>query len=111
MEVTSKQIKKILDSTFWLETLSSTTTYRRIHDDHDGYREGVLSLGIDRQGDVWLTTDKHVYPPMRFRTWAGGGISLRTRNALLILAEAIRLDNEDHPQDLKSLEIREVESK
>lgn len=97
-EVTDKQIRKILDSDFWLPTLDTRTNYSRLHDDHDGTFEGVVSVMFGPDGDAYITTDRHVGPSLRFRMpLVGGGMSKRTRNALLILAEAIRLDNEDHP--------------
>lgn len=69
----------------------------RTHDDCDGRLEEAIGVGLSVDGDVWLQL-----PPMvtslRFRTYAGGGQSPRVRNALLILAEAIRRDNEARPQ-------------
>lgn len=91
-------LNKILKYPFWPDTLIPDFVYSRVHDDHDGEFSGILNVQIDRQGDVWISTDQHFFPPMRFRTYGGGGMSQRTRNALLILAEAIRMDNEDHPQ-------------
>jgi hypothetical protein len=44
---------------------------------------------------------------LRFRNAFGGGISLRTHNALRMLAEAVRLDNEEHPQEPRSRDNRE----
>lgn len=94
---TSKQIKKILDDSFWPETLQTEINYQRVHDDCDGVRKGSLNVYVDTMGDVWFTCDV-AHQSLRFRTWGGGGMSLRVRNALLILAEAIRLDNEGRPQ-------------
>lgn len=41
----------------------------------------------------------HPGATLRFRTFGGGGLSPRTRNALMILAEAIRRDKEERPQE------------
>lgn len=35
---------------------------------------------------------------LMFRSYDGGGKSQRVRNALMILALAIKLDNEEYPQ-------------
>jgi hypothetical protein len=51
---------------------------------------------IGPDGDCWVTAGGG--QTLRFRTWAGGGHSLRVRQALMVLAEAIRRDNEDRPQ-------------
>jgi len=56
---------------------------------------------FDRMGDAYLSTGSG--KDIRFRTYGGGGMSLRTRAALLILAEAIRLDNEDRPIDMPKI--------
>ena len=92
-----KTIKKALGEPYWLETLCTRVDYRRQHDDHDGQPKGGLMVMFDEMGDAYISTDNH--PWLRFRTWGGGGRSLRTRNALMILAEAIRLDNKEHPQE------------
>jgi hypothetical protein len=90
-----KDIRKILETPFWPRTLSPVTRYSRVHDDHDGEFKGHISVIIDQQGDVHLSVD--TLAPLRFRTEGGGGVSLRVRTALVILAEAIRLDNETRP--------------
>lgn len=94
----AKRIKKLLEDSFWPESLSPDVSYQRIHDDHDGTFTGTLSVFIDRMGDVYLTVDR-AFEALRFRTMGGGGHSLRVRNALVVLAEAIRLDNEERSQD------------
>ncbi len=88
-----KTVKKLLETPYWLETLNPDFAYRRDHDDHDGEPKGGLMVMFDEWGDGHVATDCH--PWLRFRTYGGGGKSLRTRNALMILAEAIRLDNEE----------------
>jgi hypothetical protein len=58
---------------------------------------------IDEQGDVYVSSQDweeipegrpHPFPCIRVRTLAGGGRNLRTRQALLWLADAIRRDSE-----------------
>ena len=93
-----EMVKKILETPFWIDTLGTEEVYQRVHDDHDGTFEGRICISISSDGDVWLSTDKHRGPPLRFRCELGGGASPRVRNALLILAEAIRLDNLDRPE-------------
>ena len=91
-----KDVRKILETPFWPTTLKTEFRYFRMHDDCDGETRKGIEVIVDQQGDVWVAM-----PSMgglescRFRTWGGGGASLRVRNAMLILAEAIRLDNEN----------------
>ena len=92
-----QRIKALLEEPFWPKTLKAQESYFRTHDDCDGDLGQGVSVTIDPQGDVWLDTTTKMCP-CRFRTFFGGGQSLRVRNALLILAEAIRLDNEERPQ-------------
>ena len=92
-----KDIHRVIENPVWIPTLSTDVTYTRIHDDHDGTGEGQVTVSVDQMGDVWLDVDVTRFS-LRFRTFGGGGRSLRTRNALLILAEAIRLDNENKPE-------------
>ena len=93
-------IPRILESFFWIDELDTETIYARLHDDTDGKMEGQIAVQIDRQGDVYLTTDEHRGPSLRFRTDGGGGMSLRTRTALLILALAIKMDTAERSQGL-----------
>ena len=91
-----KTIKKALETPYWIPTLKAHTQYIRQHDDHDGEPQGGLMVLFDQMGDAYVACDNG--PWLRFRTFGGGGRSERTRNALMILAEAIRLDNETAPQ-------------
>lgn len=93
-----KDTRRVLENPFWISELSSNVNYTRIQDDHDGTKEGQLTVDFTCDGDAWVFTDKH-HQPMRFRTFHGGGMSERTRNALMILAYAIKLDNEERPQE------------
>ena len=97
--MTNKQIKKILETPFWPQELEPNVNYQRLHDDHDGEYVGIVNVLFDPMGDAYLMVDK-AYQSLRFRTWEGGGMSLRVRNALLILAMAIKMDNEDRPQQI-----------
>jgi hypothetical protein len=56
--MTPKAIKKLLESDFWLQTLSTEESYMRVQDDHDGTFEGRVSVNFDHQGDAWLCTDQ-----------------------------------------------------
>ena len=93
-----KDARRVLEHPFWISDLSTDVSYERIQDDHDGTKEGRLIVQIDKNGDIWFKTDEH-RNSMRFRTFGGGGQSLHVRNALMILALAIKLDNEEHPQE------------
>lgn len=77
---------------------SGTKFYERRQDDTDGERgpEHYLTVMFSVDGDAWLT--QGVGPSLRFRKEEGGGQSVRVQRALLVLAEAIRRDNEERPQ-------------
>ena len=101
-ELTPEQVvttvRQLLETGFWLPTLESRTLYQRLQDDHDGTGEGSIAVAIGEDGDAWVqcTTPRM----LRFRVpMIGGGASPRTRAALVILAEAIRLDNELCPMN------------
>lgn len=93
-------VDTVLEASYWVPTLAPRTRYTRRHDDTDGQRgpEQDLSVSIGPDGDCWVEAGGGGL--LRFRTWAGGGMSLRTRNALMVLAEAIRRDNQDRPQHM-----------
>jgi hypothetical protein len=93
------KIKKLVESPGWIATLAVMTPYTRTHDDHDGTCEGKLCVMFDRMGDAYVSIESdEASPPLRFRTgFSGGGNSERTRMALVILAEAMRLDELDRP--------------
>jgi hypothetical protein len=101
----AKAVAKLLRSDFWLPTLQPNTLYTRLQDDHDGKRWGILSVMFGEDSDAWVSIDMNgiemLDRTIRFRLpVVGGGRSPRTRTALHILAEAIRLDNEERAQDL-----------
>lgn len=84
-----KKIDKILDSYFWLPTLAAPESFKTTHDDNDGDpSSGFLTVTIGMDGDLWIKTHG---PALRFRMpMSGGGKFHRIRNALLILAHAIK---------------------
>jgi len=86
-----KTIKSALEEPYWLSSIKTDTPYRRQHDDTDGGPDGVLQVYFDKVGDAYVSIDDSEW--LRYRTYGGGRASLRTRMALMILAEAIRLDN------------------
>lgn len=89
------KIKEVLETPYWIPTLKADHSYFITNDDCDGNLHEGISVMMDSQGDAWITvSDKKAYSSARMRTFAGGGHNHRTRNALMILAEAIRLDNE-----------------
>jgi len=104
-----KVVHTLLESNFWLPSLKTDGFYQRFDDNpikrfEDDSPKGTIGVGFSHDGDGWLTVihtpdphDHHM--SCRFRMpFIGGGESHRTRIALLILAEAIRLDNEKDPQ-------------
>lgn len=94
-EVTEKQLKKILETPFFPESLKPMTNYFRTHDDCDGDRFEGINVTIGNDSDAWVGMVSKM-SACRYRTYFGGGLSPRTRNALLILALAIKLDNDEH---------------
>lgn len=97
-----RAVQRALMPNYWLPSVEANTTHTRRQDDTDGKRDHAqdLTVSIGPDGDCWLQAGAGNL--LRFRTWAGGGGSLRTRQALMLLAEAIRLDNEDRPQDRRA---------
>lgn len=94
-------IRKVLETPFWPSTIKPGECYQRYEDDSPF---GFLSITFGGDGDGHMLVLHEQDPKerrfsMRFRMpMTGGGQSPRVRNALLILAEAIRLDNLEHPQ-------------
>ena len=107
-ESLERVLDKVLESHFWPQTLSASSSHFRIHDDNDGDPHQVLAVHIAHDGDVWVLPSEK---SLRFRAPLGGGMSPRVRNALLVLAEAIRRDNEAMPRgdpDVRRAEPRET---
>ena len=90
-------IKALLDDAYWLDDLEPQVEYSRSQDDHEGdITNGVLHVVITCDGDAHvMITYQHSGEFIRFRTALGGGLSLRTRNALVILALAMKMDQEE----------------
>jgi len=93
-------IAKFLDGLAWPRTVDDKESYSRIMDDHDGTCIGRLIVMFGPDGDAYVGTEAARL--MRFRTSGGGGQSPRTHAALLVLAEAMRLDNEARPQSQRA---------
>lgn len=93
-----KRLERFLQTLPWPEILHSNTLYSRVHDDHDGEYKGEIRLTFSPDGDAWVeTTGTRLGTPLRFRTLFGGTMSPRVRTALVILAFAIKMDNEERP--------------
>ncbi len=66
--------------------------------------DGKLSVMLQKNGDsiltIWPSKENggHAYSSVEFCTLPGGGQSPRVRKAIVALAEAIRLDNEERKQ-------------
>lgn len=94
-----KDVKRVLENPFWITDLKPEELYQRLHDDHDGSRDGKINVTFSGGGDAWVDISHSCPGSLRFRTeFGGGGMSPRVRNALMILAYAIKLDNEARPQ-------------
>ena len=99
-----KPIDRILDSLDWQEAWkeipSAGPAQVRYEDDSPKGRLAVLFSG---DMDAWveiLPDPDEMKSVLRFRvTEIGGGESARVRQALMILAMAIKADNEDRPQN------------
>jgi len=97
----SKHIDEILNSMNWEKCWTEIPTnscQTRIEDDSHGSMSVVFSC----DGDAWIeiSPDPDEFKRnLRFREChSGGGVSSRTRRALMILAMAMKADNEDRPQ-------------
>jgi hypothetical protein len=92
-------LDNLIERDFWPKSLAPDQIYTRLHDDRDGEtgEEHQLRVYIAQDGDLHVFLP-HSFESLRFRNYIGGGKSLRVRNALLVLAEAIRRENEQRPQ-------------
>lgn len=93
----SRALNTLLERPMHIAALSPGHAYTRRHDDTDGRTDPSqeLTVHLAKDSDAWIWIDGQT---LRFREIFGGGHSPRTRNALLVLAEAIRRDNEQFPQ-------------
>ncbi len=89
----------------WPTELKQMTPYQVYCDDKGRNKGSWLKVIVAYDGDVhvsmqdWEDIPKgkpEAFPSIRVRTWCGGGRNNRTRQALLWLAEAIRLDNKEN---------------
>lgn len=92
--MSTKAIRKILECHAVPENIKTKTIYGR-HDDGD--QKYKLKVLVDSNGTCFINTGYNHDKWLEFRTFAEKGKSIRVRKALLILAEAIRLDNELGP--------------
>ena len=93
-----RRARQVLEEPFWITELKTDIWYIRLHDDHDGTKKGKVAVMILENGDCVISNDSQ-RESLRFRTMGGGGNSLRVRNALMILALAIKLDNDQKPTE------------
>jgi len=91
-------IKELLDLPFWPPGINTDEIYRAQTDDTDGKPEyGWLMVQFSCDGDAWVSqsaTERGMPDDIRFRMPCGGGRHLRVRNAICILAMAMKLDME-----------------
>lgn len=94
---TTKQLRTILNGVVECNLDYPTFLHRR-HDDTDGSTmpEHQITVSQGPDGDMYICQGDDMM--LRFRTYEGGGNSLAVHNALRILAEAIKMDNERRPQ-------------
>jgi hypothetical protein len=96
----------------WPEGLLGETVYRVPCDDKGRSGGSWLQVFVAGDGDVHVSMQDwedireegsapNPIPSIRVRTYAGGGMNTRTRQALLWLADAIRRDMEDNPHQVE----------
>lgn len=96
-----KKIDDILTEPFWPPNLTTKdVVYRTTHDDNDGEpASGFLSITFSMDGDAWIQIggkNERTSPVLRYRMPVfGGGRFPKVRNALLLLADAIRQEGID----------------
>lgn len=93
----SEKVKDVIEAVEWLPELETNCNYFRTHDDCEGDLSQGLNVIFSMDGDAWVST--RYGESCRFRMpFGGGGRSPRVRNALMVLAMAIKLDNEEETQ-------------
>jgi hypothetical protein len=100
MKAPREVIETLLNADFSPDWIESGVGYQRYGDD---VNLGSITVGCGPDGDGRVEVASVIDPNdvnfiHRFRTEFGGGASLRVRNALLILALAIQMDNDERPQ-------------
>lgn len=93
-------MQALLVTPFWPVNIDTKTAYERYEDDS---AQGKLTVFFIPDGDGGIEVFQELDPndrhlAFRFRTSGGGGQSQRVLAALRMLAVAIKLDNEEHPQ-------------
>lgn len=105
LEFNERQSAKELPN-MWPEGLKAETFYTFLCDDEGSDGGTFFCVFVAGDGDVYLRaqewhdikrdgTQPDPFPAIRCRTGQGGGRHMRTRLALLWLADAIRRDNEE----------------
>ena len=90
-----EELRAVLEGCYWPEELEAEKYFFRTQDDCDGDLSSGIGVVVDAQGDVWVETVSKSLESCRYRMpLIGGGMSPRVRNALVLLALAIKLDNE-----------------
>ncbi len=105
-EDSSNVLRAMLEADFWSRLVEPGKQYKRLGDDENS---GELTLQFGQEGSGFISVisdaDTEGFTMLhRFKTTFGGGVSMRTRNALIALAVAIRLDNESNPQSEHDLD-------
>ncbi|MEI6165905.1 MAG: hypothetical protein WCS52_01805 [bacterium] len=96
--IKEKDVVRILETPWWPPMLSSDGRYYRPQDDCPPSEGSGIAVSIGCDGDAWVQTYQPMMQSCRYRVpMFGGGMSPRVRQALLILAMAIKLDNEENP--------------
>jgi hypothetical protein len=94
MDDFSEKVKDVLNAVEWIPELETNCNYFRTHDDCEGDMSQGLSVVFSMDGDAWVST--RYGQSCRFRMpFMGGGRSPRVRNALMILAMAIKMENDE----------------
>jgi len=96
MKAKYPEIKRFLDKPFWLPTLDPHAAYEREPDGTNDTGDQRVTVSFGPKGEACLTVGNS--EPVSFQNYMGNGASIRTHAALMVLAEAIRLDNVDRPQ-------------
>lgn len=97
-ETLQKMAHRLLEEPFCPDEIKLNSTHFRTQDDCDGNYHSGMNVIIGPDGDAWIGTTCELGSICRYREpFGGGGRSPRVRNALLLLALAIDLDNEAAP--------------
>lgn len=103
-----KHIDELLGAFDWQKAWGEIPTMSHQYRYGDDTRLGGISVVFSRDGDAWVgidpDPDENMTHTLRFREpTTGGGESPRVRQALMILAMAIKADNEDQRQNRGAL--------